>query len=53
MHGGAKGSGPPKGNQNALRHGTYTRAAFRQRTEMRELIQESEKLLRSLKETDS
>ncbi len=48
MHGGAKGSGAPKCNQNALKHGTYTKVAFRQRAEMRELIQKSEKLLRSL-----
>jgi glucans biosynthesis protein len=25
MHGGAKGSGAPKGNQNALKHGYYAR----------------------------
>ena len=24
MHGGAKGSGAPQGNQNALKHGLYT-----------------------------
>lgn len=24
MHGGARGSGAPKGNQNALKHGLYT-----------------------------
>lgn len=24
MHGGAKGSGAPKGNQNALKHGLFT-----------------------------
>ena len=52
MHGGAKGSGAPKGNQNALKHGTYTKAALRQRAEMRLLIQESEELLESLKEPD-
>ena len=52
MHGGAKGSGAPKGNQNALTHGTYTRAALRQRAGMRLLIQESEELLRRLKDTD-
>jgi uncharacterized protein YjcR len=52
MHGGAKGSGAPKGNQNALTHGTYTRAALGQRAEMRLLIQESAELLRSLKDTD-
>jgi glucans biosynthesis protein len=53
MHGGAKGSGAPKANQNALKHGTYTKAALRQRSEMRLLIQESEELLRSLKEDGS
>lgn len=25
MHGGAKGSGAPKGNQNAYKHGYYTK----------------------------
>jgi uncharacterized protein YjcR len=25
MHGGAFGSGAPKGNQNALKHGRYTK----------------------------
>ena len=25
MHGGAHGSGAPRGNQNALKHGTYTK----------------------------
>lgn len=50
MHGGAKGSGAPKGNQNALKHGTYTEAALRQREELRQLIQESTDLLRSLEE---
>ena len=34
MHGGAKGSGAPRGNQNALTHGTYTKEAFRQRAEI-------------------
>ena len=24
MHGGAKGSGAPRGNQNAIKHGRYT-----------------------------
>ena len=27
MHGGAKGSGAPKGNQDALKHGLYTAEA--------------------------
>jgi uncharacterized protein YjcR len=46
MHGGAKGSGAPKGNQNALKHGTYTKEAFQQRAELRELIEEAQKLLK-------
>ncbi len=28
MHGGAKGSGAPRDNQNALKHGLYTREAI-------------------------
>jgi hypothetical protein len=50
MHGGAKGSGAPKGNQNALKHGTYTKTACLERAALRLLIQESEDLIRSLKE---
>jgi uncharacterized protein YjcR len=45
MHGGAKGSGAPKNNQNAVKHGTYTKEAFRQRAEMREIFREAKKLL--------
>ena len=48
MHGGGKGSGAPKGNQNALKHGTYTKAAFRQRAEMRELFGEAQKLRKKM-----
>jgi hypothetical protein len=50
MHGGAQESGAPKGNQNALKHGTYTKAAFRERAEMRHLLQQADELLRSLEE---
>jgi glucans biosynthesis protein len=38
MHGGATGSGAPIGNQNARKHGTYTKAAFAQRAQVREII---------------
>jgi len=48
MHGGAQGSGAPKGNRNALKHGTYTKEAFRERAELRDLVQESRDLLRTL-----
>ena len=38
MHGGAKGSGAPRGNQNALKHGLYTREAIEERRALRQLI---------------
>lgn len=40
MHGGAKGSGAPKGNQNALKHGFNTRHAISERQEARALIRQ-------------
>ena len=52
MHGGTKGSGAPKGNQNALKHGTYTKAALRERAELRLLVHESRELIRSLEDMD-
>ena len=45
MHGGAKGSGAPEANRNALKHGTYTKAAFERREELRNMIREAEKLI--------
>jgi glucans biosynthesis protein len=48
MHGGAPGSGAPRGNQNALKHGLYTRAAIRERREVRALISQSRKLLQDI-----
>ena len=41
MHGGAPGSGAPAGNQNALKHGRYTRQAIADRKALRELIRQS------------
>lgn len=38
MHGGAKGSGAPTGNQNALKYGEHTREPKAQRKEVRTLI---------------
>jgi uncharacterized protein YjcR len=46
MHGGAKGSGAPKGNHNALKHGAYTKEAFQRRDDIRNLLQEAQKLLK-------
>jgi glucans biosynthesis protein len=45
MHGGAKGSGAPRGNKNALKHGLFTREAIAQGREVRELIRQSLALL--------
>lgn len=38
MHGGARGSGAPQGNQNAVKHGRYRRQAIEQRLDLQELI---------------
>jgi uncharacterized protein YjcR len=46
MHGGAKGFGAPKGNQNALKHGAYTKEAFQLRAERRHILQYARKLLK-------
>ena len=45
MHGGAQGSGAPIGNHNALKHGTYTQEAAKQRGEIRALCREAQRLL--------
>lgn len=45
LHGGAKGSGAPLGNQNALKHGRYTKAAIEERRALRKLIRDAEKFL--------
>lgn len=48
MHGGAPGSGAPKGNKNALKHGLYTREAFAERKRIRQLIKEAEKFFEEI-----
>jgi hypothetical protein len=45
MHGGAAGSGAPRGNKNALKQGLYTREAIAQRRQVSGLIRQSRKLL--------
>jgi uncharacterized protein YjcR len=49
MHGGAPGSGAPRGNQNALKHGVFTKEAIDERREVRALMGQSRKLLQQLK----
>ena len=45
MHGGAQGSGAPKGNQNALKHGLYTAEAKALNKHIRELLREGKKVI--------
>jgi hypothetical protein len=49
MHGGAPGSGPPRGNRNARRHGLFTRAAIAERKQVEALLGEARKLLQEMK----
>jgi glucans biosynthesis protein len=46
MHGGAPGSGAPKGNQNARKHGFYSAEMLRLRAEARTLLKELLELTR-------
>ena len=48
MHGGASGSGAPKGNKNAFKHGGHTKEQVDRRANLRGLIKEANKLLREL-----
>lgn len=44
-HGGAPGSGAPRGNQNAIKHGYFSAVAVEERRKARELLAEAEELL--------
>ncbi len=48
MHGGAEGSGAPKGNKNALKRGLYTREALEERRRLRRLMADARKTLKDL-----
>jgi len=48
MHGGAPGSGAPRGNQNALKHGLYTRKALDERRRVQDLLRRSWALVKAL-----
>ena len=45
MHGGASGSGAPRGNKNAHKHGRYTREAIEERRELQALLRQSRVLI--------
>jgi uncharacterized protein YjcR len=47
MHGGAPGSGAPRGNKNALKHGLYTRQAL----DERQRIGDARKLARDIEDS--
>jgi hypothetical protein len=49
MHGGAPGSGAPLGNQNALKHGHFTRDEKEERRRAQALLQQARKLLVDMK----
>lgn len=49
MHGGARGSGAPRANQNARKHGLFTRNALAERRRIQELLGETRKLLEEMK----
>lgn len=48
MHGGAPGSGAPVGNQNALKHGLFRKAAIDERKRLQVLIRQSRKLVNDI-----
>ena len=49
MHGGAPGSGAPRANQNARKHGLFTGDAIAERRRIRALLGEARKLLEEMK----
>jgi glucans biosynthesis protein len=49
MHGGARGSGAPKGNRNAFQYGLYTAEAIAERRLLRLLIRQSRATIERLK----
>lgn len=49
MHGGAQGSGAPSANQNARKHGLFTRDAIAERKQIQALLGEARKLLEGIK----
>ena len=49
MHGGAPGSGAPRANRNARKHGLFTRGALAERRQIQVLLGEARKLLEEMK----
>jgi len=49
MHGGAPGSGAPRGNRNAVRHGRFTAEKLAERRQMRETLRRLAEVLADVK----
>jgi uncharacterized protein YjcR len=49
MHGGAQGSGAPRPNQNARKHGLFTRDAIAERRQIQALLGDARRLLGEMK----
>jgi hypothetical protein len=49
MHGGAPGSGAPRANRNARKHGLFTADAIAERRRIRELLGEARRLVREMR----
>lgn len=49
MHGGAAGSGAPRANRNARKHGLFTGEAIAERRQIQALLGEARKLLAEMK----
>lgn len=49
MHGGARRSGAPRGNQNARKHGAFTQDRIAERQAMRDLLDDARRLLAGLR----
>lgn len=49
MHGGAEGSGAPKGNKNALKHGKYTKENLEFGKQIRAVVRMGKKTLQDMK----
>jgi hypothetical protein len=51
MHGGAAGSGAPKGNRNAVRHGLYTAQSLANRRRVNRTLRDGTRLLAELEKS--
>jgi uncharacterized protein YjcR len=49
MHGGTPGSGAPRRNQNARKHGLFTKAATAERKQIEAMLADARKLLQRMK----